>query len=71
MENPHGTVPKWPKCNVILSVEHIFIECQEYDRQRSSSFGRKSFKEILAESNTFLISPIFNFLKNCNLIKNI
>ena len=71
MENPHGTVPKCPKCNVILSVKHIFIECQEYDRQRSSSFGRKSFKEILAESNTFLISPIFNFLKNCNLIKNI
>ena len=71
MENPHSPIPRCPSCHVTLSVKHIITECPLYDRQRIANFGRKTFTEILAESNTFSIIPIINFLRNCNLIKSI
>ena len=71
MENLPNYIPRYPSCHVTQSVKHIITECPLYDKQRIADFGRKTFTEILAESNTFSIIPIVNFLRNCNSVKSI
>ena len=71
MNTPHDPVPTCTQCRTILTVEHIFIECPIFQRQRTQSIGNKTLKEILAESPTFSIYPIIKFLKSCELLNKI
>ena len=71
MKNPHDPVPECPQCRTIITIKHVFNECPKYQRQRMSSFGNKTIKEILSESPNFSIYPIINFLKSCNLLNKI
>ena len=71
MNTPHDPIPECPQCRTILTVKHIFIECPIFQRQRTLNIGNKNLKEILSESPTFSVYPIFKFLKSCNLLNKI
>ena len=71
MKNPHDPIPECPQCRTTLTVKHIFNECPIFERQRRSSIGNKTIKEILSESPTFSVYTITKFLKNCNLFNKI
>ena len=71
MKNPHDPIPECPQCRSIMTVKHIFIECSAFQKQRMSSIGNKTLKEILSECSNFSIYPIIKFLKSCNLLNKI
>ena len=71
MKSPHDPIPECPQCRTIVTIKHIFSECPIYERQRISSIGNKTIKEILSESPNFSHYPIIKFLKDCNLLNKI
>ena len=71
MSSPHDSVPECRECGTTLSIKHILFDCQNFNRQRTLTFGNKSFKEILADSSNFSIYEIIKFLKSSNLLDKI
>ena len=53
-------------CHVIQTMEHILIDCPEYDRERSIyDLGNESLEMILGE--TADIEKLMSFLKDINI----
>ena len=73
MSTPHGDIPQCTNCNCILTVKHIFCECNSFDRERVLCFGRGTLtlSEILADSQSFSVSKILMFLRRTGLINKI
>ena len=73
MSTPHEDIPECTNCNCILTVKHIFCECNRFNRERILCFGRRplTLTEIFAESKTFTVSRILMFLRQIRLIDKI
>ena len=73
MSTPHEDIPECTNCNCILTVKHIFCECNRFNRERILCFGRRplTLTEIFAESKTFTVSRILMFLRQIKLIDKI
>ena len=63
------------RCGVRCTVTHILLECDGYNafRTKNSSFlrfvrGQERFPALLVEDDRFTAAPLFDFLKEENLL---
>ena len=71
MNTQHDPIPQCTQCRTTLTIKHILIDCPVFARQRMSSFGNKTLKDILSDSPTFLAYPIIKFLRSCDLLNKV
>ena len=71
MKSPRENKPMCNSCNKELTIEHIFNECKENERERIQHFGMNKLKEILKDRPNFQIIKIVNFLKKTQIIEEI
>ena len=70
MSSPHNLPPICELCNSQMSVQHILVECNKYERQRCV-FRCKNLIDILSETDHFSFYAILTFLKQTNLLTKI
>ena len=70
--------PMCTQCNKELTVEHILVDCKNYQNQRLTCFAHITennlpitMKNILGEHKNFRADALFNFLDEINLYKEI
>ena len=70
MSTPNSSPPVCDTCQTQITVKHIFLECQKFNRFRYI-FRNRTLSEILAEGKDFSMDAILIFLKCCKLLKDI
>ena len=72
MSTPHEDIPRCGPCNTVLTVKHILCECTvDFNQARFLYLRNGTLKEILEDSNKFLLYRILVFLKKTNVIYKI
>ena len=67
MCTPHDPIPMCNSCNVILSVHHILVECNNFAQQRNLYLRHNNLRDILSETDKFSSFNLNKFLRQCNL----
>ncbi|MEL6605957.1 MAG: reverse transcriptase domain-containing protein [Cyanobacteria bacterium J06614_10] len=59
--------PLCDTCNVPITVKHMLVECRKFNLHRNKYYTNPTLADILAESNSFSVNKLVNFLKDANL----
>ena len=71
MSTPKEPAPICDRCNVPITIKHIFNECHKYTRERNLYLGKYKSIEALKSSENFPKSNILTFLKETKLLDEI
>ena len=63
--------PECEICRQPITVKHLLVECLKYAPTRRKYYNNPTLSDMLAESSTFDISKITNFLKETGLLDKI
>ena len=71
MSSPHAPQLLCSRCNVAMTVHHLFGDCIEFSRQRQVYFGHFNLNQILSEGPEFSLNRILSFLKSTKFLDQI
>ena len=69
MSSPHGDPLACSECQIPMTVQHLLVECPNYNILRQTHFRERTMSGILAEGPDFSSAALLSYLTKTNFLK--